>query len=504
MGIGVPSISPKGGGKEAPPGLPATAGEGERKADRKSVIAPEASGEVKQSFQVINNRLLHPLRSFAMTKSPEIWNLEFKTWNLIFFIMSMDRVIEKKKGLKMKHLYIVGGVLLFLLLLYQILLADHQSVFRAERDKLTVSTVEDGQFNDYITIIGQVEPISTIYLDVEEGGKVEEIYIEEGEMVEKGDVILKLKNTDLNTTIMSIESQLAYQGNELRNTQIQIEQQQIQNKQQKLQIDLKVIQAKRKFRQYERLFNEDMVAKEEYLQAKEEFGLSLKEQELTYQKLVQDSIFRANQRAIMDESLENMRLSLKMAKERLENLNVKAPVDGQLGLLDAEIGQSISRGQRLGLIHILTDFKINAKIDEHYIDRVRRELLAAFDRNGTNYRLNVKKVYPEVREGQFKIDLVFEGENPDNIRTGQTYHIKLELGESEKAVLLPRGGFFQSTGGQWVFVLNESGTEATKRPIRIGKQNPQYYEVLEGLEAGEKVITSSYELFGDNDRIVFK
>lgn len=416
----------------------------------------------------------------------------------------MDKVIEKKKGLKMKHIYIGGGVIIFAFLMYQVLLADHQSVFRAEKDKLTISTVEDGLFNDYITIIGQVEPISTIYLDVEEGGKVEEIYIEEGEMVKKGDVILRLRNTDLNTTIMSSESELAYHANELRNTQIQIEQQRIENKQQKLQVDLTVVQAKRKFKQYEGLFNEDLIAKEDYLQAKEDYELSLKEQELTYQKMIQDSIFRANQKISMDESLENTRLSLKMAKERLENLNVKAPVDGQLGLLDAEIGQSISRGQRLGLIHILTNFKINAKIDEHYIDRVRRDLSATFDRNDMKYQLSVKKVYPEVREGQFEIDLVFQGEKPENIRTGQTYHIKLELGQPGKAMLLPRGGFFQSTGGQWVFVLNSNGTEAVKRNIRIGKQNPQYYEVLEGLQPGEKVITSGYELFGNNDKLLLK
>ncbi len=418
--------------------------------------------------------------------------------------MSMDKVIEKKKGLKMKHLYMGGGVAILLFLIYQIVFTEHQSVFRAEKDKLTISPVEDGLFNDYITIIGQVEPISTIYMDVEEGGKVEEIYIEEGEMVKKGDVILKLRNTDLNTTIMNSESQLAYHANELRNTQIQIEQQQIQNKQQKLRIDLQVVQAKRKFNQYKKLYNEDLIAKEEFLQAKEDYELSLREQNLSYQKMVQDSIFRANQKISMDESLENTRLSLKMAKERLGNLNVKAPVDGQLGLLDAEIGQSISRGQRLGLVHILTNFKVKARIDEHYIDRVRRDLAAAFDRNNIDYRLNVKKVYPEVREGQFEIDLIFESEKPDNIRTGQTYHIKLELGQAETAVLLPRGGFFQSTGGQWVFVLNENGTEAVKRLIRIGKQNPQYYEVLEGLQPGEKVITSSYELFGDNDKIVLK
>lgn len=418
--------------------------------------------------------------------------------------MSMDRIIEKKKGLKMKHVYIAGGVIIFGFLIYQVFFASHESVFRAEKDKLTISTVEDGLFNDYITVIGQVEPISTIYLDVEEGGKVEEIYIEEGEMVKKGDVILQLRNADLNATIMNSESQLAYHANELRNTQIQIEQQRIENKQQKLQVDLKVVQAKRKFNQYEKLVNEDLIAKEDYLQAKEDYELSLKEQELTYQKMVQDSIFRSNQKISMDESLENTRLSLKMAKEQLENLNVKAPVDGQLGLLDAEIGQSISRGQRLGLIHILTDFKINARIDEHYIDRVRRELPATFERGGTNYELTVKKVYPEVREGQFEIDMVFDHEKPENIRTGQTYHIKLELGESGKAILLPRGGFFQSTGGQWVFVLDSDGTKAVKRSIRIGKQNPQYYEVLEGLQAGEKVVTSGYELFGNNDKLVLK
>lgn len=416
----------------------------------------------------------------------------------------MDRAIEKKKGLKPKHLYAGGGILLSLFILYQIFLAEHQSVFRVEKDKLTVSEVENGLFNDYITIIGQVEPISTIYLDVEEGGKVEEIFIEEGEMVNKDDVILRLKNTDLNTTIMSSESELAYHANELRNTQIQIEQQRIENKQKKLQVDLQVVQAKRKFSQYERLMAEELIPREDFLQAREAYELALREQQLTYRKMIQDSIFRENQKTSMDESLENTRESLQMAKKRLDNLNVKAPIDGQLGLLDAEIGQSISRGQRIGLVHMLTDYKINAKIDEHYIDRVRRELSAAFDRNDMNYRLRVKKVYPEVREGQFRIDLVFEGELPKQIRTGQTYHIRLELGQPGKALLLPRGGFFQSTGGQWVFVLNSEGTEAVRRNISIGKQNPQYYEVLEGLQPGERVITSGYELFGNNDKLILR
>ncbi len=416
----------------------------------------------------------------------------------------MDRIIEKKKGLKKKHIFWAVGAMLFIALILQISLSSHQSVYRTEKDKLTVSTILDGQFNDYITIIGQVEPISTIYLDVEEGGKVEEIYIEEGEMVKQGDVILKLRNTDLNTSIMNSESQLAYHENELRNTQIQMEQQQISNKRQKIKIDLQVVQAKRKYNQYDRLFKEELVAREDYLQAKEEYQLALKEQELTYQNFMQDSIFRMNQKSRMDESLDNTKASLQMARERLENLNVKAPVNGQLGLLDAEIGQSINRGQRLGLIHVLTDFKISAKIDEHYIDRVKRNLPSSFERNNTDYKLKIKKVYPEVREGQFEVDLIFNGERPEKIRTGQTYHIKLELGQAEQSILIPRGGFFQSTGGQWVYVLNENETEAIKRKIKIGKQNPKYYEVIEGLNPGEKVITSSYDLFGENDRIILR
>lgn len=418
--------------------------------------------------------------------------------------MGMDKVIEKKKGLRPKHIIWVVGGLAFAFLLYKVIFSDYTSTFRADKDKLTISTVESSEFNDYITAIGQVEPITTIYLDVEEGGKVEEIFIEEGEMVKKGDVILRLKNDNLKTSIMNSESNMAYHSNELRNTQIAIEQQQINNLRSKLQIDMTVVQSKRKYNQYESLFNEDLIAKEEYLRAKEDYELSLKQKDLTYQKFITDSVFRSNQKENMDENLANMGLNLVMAKRRLENLNVKAPANGQLGLLDAEIGQSISVGQRLGLLHILTDFKIKALLDEHYIDRVRRELTASLDRNGVEYSLMVKKVYPEVRDGQFEIDMVFSGKKPDNIRTGQTYHTKLQLGLPEQSMLVPKGSFFQSTGGQWIYVLNENETEAVKRSIRIGKQNPQYYEVLEGLKAGEKVITSGYDLFGDNDMIVFK
>ncbi len=292
--------------------------------------------------------------------------------------------------------------------------------------------------------------------------------------------------------------------NYLRNTKINFEIELIQSKKNLLDTRYRLTRKKRAYEQNKELYEEELISKEDYLQSKEDYEYEVSMLEINKLKAKNDSLIRATSMITLENDLEKMRETLKLVHERLDNLNVKAPVDGQLGMLDAEIGQSIGQGQRIGLIHVLTNYKVEALIDEHYIDRVRRNLSASFDRNNEDYALNVKKVYPEVRDGQFEIDMVFKGEKPDNIRTGQTYHIKLQLGQSEEAVLISKGGFFQSTGGQWVYVLNENETEATKRSIRIGKQNPQYYEVLEGLEAGEKVITSSYDLFGDNDKIVFK
>ncbi|MCE1200163.1 MAG: efflux RND transporter periplasmic adaptor subunit, partial [Marinilabiliales bacterium] len=256
--------------------------------------------------------------------------------------------------------------------------------------------------------------------------------------------------------------------------------------------------------QYETLFKEALISREDYLQAKEDYDYEVSLLAINKIKAKNDSMLRVTSMLTLESDLGKMRQMLDLVHQRLDDLNVKAPVDGQLGMLEAEIGQSINAGQRVGQVNVLENFKVNAKIDEHYIDRVVRGLTAELDRNGTNFNLSVKKVYPDVRDGQFKIDLVFEGQKPENIRTGQTYHVKLQLGESQKAILIPRGGFFQATGGQWIFVLNASGTEASKRNIRIGKQNPQYYEVLEGLNPGEKVITSGYEIFGNNDKVAVR
>jgi len=418
--------------------------------------------------------------------------------------MGMDRIIEKKKGIQKKHIFWGVGILLFLLLVLKLVFGDHSSVFRAEKDQLVISSVEDGVFNDYITVIGQVEPITTIFLDAVEGGTVEERFIEEGAMVKKGDVILRLENRQLYQTILNSEAALAEKENYLRSTRISFETELIQSKRNILDSEFKVTRKKRTFSQYETLYKEQLISKEDFTQAKEDYEYEVDLLVINKLKARNDSMLRTTSMKTLEIDLGKMRQMLDLVHERLGDLNVKSPVDGQLGMLDAEIGQSINSGQRIGQVNVLDNFKVNAKIDEHYIDRVIRGLAATLDRNGANFNLTVKKVYPDVREGQFKIDLVFEGSKPENVRTGQTYHVKLELGESQKALMIPRGGFFQSTGGQWIFVVNEAGTEAFKRPIKIGKQNPQYYEVLEGLKAGDKVITSGYEVFGTNERISMK
>ncbi|HPD95736.1 MAG: efflux RND transporter periplasmic adaptor subunit [Bacteroidales bacterium] len=416
----------------------------------------------------------------------------------------MDRVIERKKGIKRKHIYWAIGGLIFIALLAKLIFGNNSSAFRTSADRLTISTVEQGSFNDYITVIGQVEPISTIYLDAEEGGRVKELLIEEGAMVKKGNIILKLENKQLYQTILNSEAALAEKENYLRNTRINFETELIQSKRNILDNEYRLARKKRNFEQNQSLYKEGLIAKEDYLQAQEDYDYEVKLLDINKMKAKNDSMIRVTSMKTLETDLTQMREMLKLVHERIDNLNVKATVDGQLGMLDAEVGQSISQGQRIGQINVLTNFKVNAKIDEHYIDQVRRNLPATLERNDNTYKLLLKKVYPEVRDGQFRVDLVFDGKKPDNVRTGQSYHINLELGDPEKAIMIPRGAFFQSTGGQWIFVLNEDGTEAVKRSIKIGRQNPKYYEVLEGLQPGEKVITSSYDLFGDNERLLLR
>ena len=417
---------------------------------------------------------------------------------------TMDKVIPKKKGLQKKHLGYIGIGIAMIVLIYMAFFADRTSTYKVEKDKLIIETVTEDQFNDYITVPGTVEPISTIFLDAQEGGRVEEKVIEEGSMVKKGDIILKLSNPDLHLNILDSEAQLAEKENFLRNTLTNMEQQRLEIKRELVNIKYEIERKERNYQQNVILMEDNLISREEFIRSKEDLDMAIQSKELYVERQKQDSLFYSTNINSMQANLENMRKNLQLVRERAENLNVRAPVDGQLGLLVPEIGQSIQRGANMGQINVLTSYKVTAQIDEHYIDRVRTQLTATLDRQGSEFNLVVRRVYPEVRNGTFKIDMIFRDTMPDNIRTGQTYYTSLQLGQPKVSVLVPIGGFFQETGGQWIFVLDPTESFATKRDISIGRKNPRYYEVLEGLKPGEKVIVSGYETFGKNEKLILK
>lgn len=419
----------------------------------------------------------------------------------------MDRKIESKKGIaqlfsKKKLPYWLGG-LVVVFVAYLLLRSDLRT-FRVNADTLTVSEVISGEFNDYIRVSGQVQPMTTIQVSPLESGVVHEIFLEEGAQVKAGDKILELKNENLDMQILNSEAELAEKENLLRNTLISMEQEKLSVHQEMLQLETDVKRNRRAYEAQKQLYQEELIAREEYLRAEEDYDLAKSRLELVKNRAVQDSLYRNIQVKQMQESLSNMRVNMQMIRRRKEHLILTAPIDGELGLLDVVLGQSVSSGMKIGQINNLSSYKIEAQIDEHYIDRVMPGLEAQFERQDESYQAVIRKVYPEVRDGKFKADFKFDGTLPENIRTGQTYSLNLQLGQPEEAVMIPRGTFYQKTGGRWIYVVTEDGSKAYKREIRIGRQNPQYYEVLEGLEPGEEVITSGYDNLGDNDCLILK
>ena len=418
----------------------------------------------------------------------------------------MDRIIEQEKGFKRvftkKVLPYWAGALFVAFVIY-LIARPNDKTLRVDRETLMISEAQKGEFNDYIRISGRVQPMTTIQLSPQEGGIVQEILIEEGSEVKAGDAILILSNDNLDMQILNSEAELAEKENILRNTQIQMEQQKLDVNQSVLEYGIQVDRLKRAYEQQKSLYEEKLIAREDFLKAEEDYRLAQQKYELIRERSKQDSLYRGTQLDRMEESLDNMVLNMQMIRKRKSNLIVKAPIDGELGLLDVVLGQSITSGTKIGQINSVGTYKVEAQIDEHYIDRVVAGLEATFERQGEKYSTSIRKVYPEVRDGKFKADFKFEGEQPDNIRAGQTYYLNLQLGQPEEAVIIPRGSFYQKTGGKWVYVVNKEGTMAVKREIRLGRQNPQYYEVLEGLEPGEKVITSGYDTFGDSDVLMF-
>lgn len=418
--------------------------------------------------------------------------------------MGMDRKIEKKKWPPKRIAGFAAVGLFVILVLYVFLFRLSKSTLNVKTERITISTVTRGPFQEFIPIMGNVLPINTFYLNAVEGGRVEEIYLEAGTLVKEGDGILRLANTNLLLDIMWREAELFQQSNNLRNTRLSMEQYRLRLNQDLAEINNQLRQQKRTYERYEELVKDNLISKHEYELAKDQYEYLIKKKELTIESQRNDLEFRLGQIDALEASLKRMQDNLEIVKQKQDNLTIRAPVSGHLTALNAEIGQSKSPGQPLGQIDVLEGFRVRAAIDEHYIARIETGRTGEFDFAGKSYGLLVKKIYPEVIEGRFEVDMEFVDGGPEEITRGQTLHIRLELGDISEAILLPRGGFYQTTGGNWAYVVDESENIATKRKIRLGRQNPQVFEVLEGLGPGDRVITSSYESFGNMDRLVLK
>ncbi len=415
----------------------------------------------------------------------------------------MDRVIEKKRfSAKRISAYIIG--LLVTTSIIWSIGAGGKSKAKIDTKSINIANVSYGYFNDFIRVSGKVQPISIVQISPLEGGIIHKIVKQEGSLLKEGDTIVVLKNSQLSLSILESEASLAEKENFLRNTLVQMEQQKLDLQQSRLQLNFDITRKERQYIRNSNLFKERLISKEEYLLSKEDYEYSLKSMELIIDRQIQDSIYRTIQIKNMEESLISMRKSMVMIKERMDNLIIKSRIDGQLSSLDIVLGQSISAGSNIGKISNLTDYIVEANIDEFYIDKVYSGIKAQFERQSQQYSLEVKKVYPDVREGVFKTEMIFLSERPDNIRTGQTYYINMELGEPIEGVIIPKGSFFSSTGGNWIYVLNNQESKAYKREIKIISQNPNYYLVESGLEPGEKVIISDYDRFGNNEILILK
>lgn len=417
---------------------------------------------------------------------------------------SMDRPIEKKNTWFKKLRWPVFMAILLLILIWQILFTDHIKKYQIEADRVTVESVIYDKYQDYISVTGTVEPIRTIFLDAIEGGRVEEIIAEEGSKVEKGDVILRLSNINLLLEISNNEAQVARAINELRQAKLLMTQTKLNNEQNIIELEKLYKSQERQWNNNQKLFDSKHISFEQFQQSKEQYQASLKTLGLLKENQKQDSLFRSIQVTALESSVQRMEQNLGIIRKRLDALEIKAPVDGELATLNPEIGEVVTYGSRIGIINVLDSYKMRIEVDEHYIARVVKGLRGEYEFAGATHQLMITKIYPEVKNNRFALDMEFLTDIPEQIRIGQTSRIRLELGQSKDAILIPRGSFYQSTGGQWIFVLHGSGDYAEKRAVRLGRNNPNYYEVIEGLKEGEKVIVSGYEAFGDAEQIVLK
>lgn len=414
----------------------------------------------------------------------------------------MDRVIKKKKW-TLRNILMYGG----LLATVGILIAWYMQnagvkKYRVEKDRVTVATVTKGTFKEFIPVTGNVLPIKTVFLDAVEGGQVKEIYVEDGEIVRKGQKLIKLSNASLQLSYMNLETQLLEQINDLQNTQIVLEQNGLNLEEQLVNVNYQITDLQRRINRNKPLLEENLVSKEEFEQMKDELAYNIKKRSVIQRKIAQDEQLSKQQKGQIGSSLDLMKRNLNVIDQSLDNLIVKAPIGGQLSSLKIELGESVNRGENLGQIDILDNFKVRARVDEHYIARIYTGQQGEFSFAGKTYPLTIQKIFPEVNNGTFEVDLFFPDKAPEGIKRGQSLQIKLSLSDESQALLIPRGGFYQETGGSWIYVLDPETNIARRQNIRIGRQNPKHYEVTDGLKAGDRVITSSYENYEKVDELI--
>jgi HlyD family secretion protein len=416
----------------------------------------------------------------------------------------MDRPLEKKILTPTKIISYLTISVFALFIIYLIVFADHSKKLNVEMDRITISEVKRAPFSEYIPVTGLVEPIEAFYLDLADGGKVMNKYVEEGAMLEVGDPIIKLDNPNLSLQVMSTQSSFLQAETMGRQTKLNFEQNLLNKQDQLLNLNLNLLNQQRIFKNNEVLYNKELISKNEYDISKETYQTLLDSKSLLLEALKRDSLTLKQLVIQGNNNIEMSKRYLSLVEEQLENLTVRAPIKGQLSSLNAEIGQSVSSGYRIGQIDNIDSVKVRAEIDEHYISRVMEGQIGEYQQDEKSYTLKIKTVYPQVLNGRFYVDMLFIYNKPKDIRRGQTVHIKLQLGGLSDALLVESGGFYSATGGQWIFVVDKTKTFAVRRQIKIGRQNPQYYEVLEGLKSCENVITSSYDNYGDIEKLILE
>ncbi|MFP4468023.1 MAG: efflux RND transporter periplasmic adaptor subunit [Bacteroidales bacterium] len=416
----------------------------------------------------------------------------------------MDRAIKKKKWTTKKVLIIAGATALAVFILYLLFFRDSSSRLYVDPDKMTIATVEQGRFQEFIPVDGVVQPIVTIHIDAAFGGRVEELYVRDGAILEEGDKILRLSNMQLEMSYMQQESQALEVLDRYQNTRLSLERNmfQLQRELAKLEYDLDI--AEKNYARKKSFYDKEVIAEEEYENAERDFHFARQNYDIGLKTLKHDSLYMSSQMDAINESIDRVENNISMLHTNLDNLIIRAPISGRLSAFNAERGETKSSGENLGQMDVLDGYKLRARIDERYINRTFVGQTATFDYGGEPYELEISKIYSNITGGAFEVDLEFKDEEPEGIRRGQTIQLRLQFSGVADALIIPRGGFYQITGGNWIYVVDPSGSQATKRHIRIGRQNIHHYEVLEGLEPGEQVIVSSYDSYGDKDRLIFK